>query len=105
MKVPNDQDVYAVTCGGEHRMKVPNDHDVYAVTCGGEHGEGDGCDKEGGGASQEGHHGPEVGVPLQELQLLHLPKKKISDIKYEPFLIPPQKLGKKRKCQIEVKQS
>ncbi len=43
----------------EHEMKVPYDPDVYAVTCGGEHGEGDGCDKEGGGAGQEGHHGPE----------------------------------------------
>ncbi len=50
----------------EHGMKVLYDPDVYAVTCGGEHGEGDGCDEEGGGAGQEGHHGPEVGVPLQE---------------------------------------
>jgi hypothetical protein len=66
---------------------------VYAVTCGGEHGEGDGCDEEGGGAGQEGHHGPEMGVALQELQLLYSPKKKISIIKYETFLIPPKKLG------------
>jgi hypothetical protein len=47
-------------------MKVLHDPDVYAVTCGGEHGEGDGCDKEGGGAGQEGHDGQEVVVPLQE---------------------------------------
>ncbi len=46
--------------------KVLHDPDVYAVTCGGEQGEGDGCDEEGGGAGQEGHHGPEVGVPVQE---------------------------------------
>ncbi len=46
--------------------KVLHDPVVYAVTCGGEQGEGDGCDEEGGGAGQEGHHGPEVGVPLQE---------------------------------------
>ncbi len=45
-------------------MKVLYDPDVYANTCGGEHGEGDGCDEEGGGAGQEGNHGPEVGVPL-----------------------------------------
>ncbi len=72
-------------------MKVLYGPDVHAVTCGNEHGEGDGCDEEGGGAGQEGHHGPEVGVPLQELQLLHFPKKNISIIKYESFLIPPQK--------------
>jgi hypothetical protein len=66
MKVPHDPGVYAVTCGGEHGMKVLYDPDVYAVTCGGEHGESDGCDEEGGGAGQEGPHGPEVRVPLQE---------------------------------------
>ncbi len=78
--------MYAVTCGGEHdegvmavtrrveslfkssehEMKVPYDPDVYAVTYCGEHGEGDGCDEEGGGAGQEGHHGPEVEASLQE---------------------------------------
>jgi hypothetical protein len=47
-------------------MKVHYDPDVYAVTCGSEHGEGDGCDEKGRGAGQEGHHGPEVGVSLQE---------------------------------------
>jgi hypothetical protein len=50
----------------EHRMKVLYDPDVYAVTSGGEHGDCDGCDEESGGASQEGYHGPEVGVSLQE---------------------------------------
>ncbi len=50
----------------EMGTKVLHDPDVYAVTCGGEHGEGDGCDEEGGGAGQEDHLGPEVGVPLQE---------------------------------------
>jgi hypothetical protein len=48
----------------EHEMNVLYYSDVYAVTCGGD--EGEGGDKEGGGASQEGHHGPEVGIPIQE---------------------------------------
>jgi hypothetical protein len=59
MKILFDPDVCAVTC-------VLYDPDGYAVTCGGEHGVGDGCDEEGGVAGQEGHHGPEMGVPLQE---------------------------------------
>ncbi len=57
MKVLYDPDVYAVTC-------VLCDPDGYAVTSGSKHDEGDGCNEEGGGAGQEGHHGPEVGVPL-----------------------------------------
>jgi hypothetical protein len=74
MKILYDPDVCAFAC-------VLYDPNGYTVTCGGEHGEGDGCDEKSGDAGQEGHHGPEVGVPLQELQLLHFPKKKISIIK------------------------
>jgi hypothetical protein len=48
----------------EHEMNVLYDSDVCTVTCGGD--EGDGSDEEGGGAGQDGHHGPEVGVPLQD---------------------------------------
>ncbi len=47
-------------------MNVLYNTDVYSATCDSEHGEGDGCDEEGGGAGQQGHHGSEVEVTLQE---------------------------------------
>jgi hypothetical protein len=65
-KVIMDQKWESLFKSNEHGMKVLHDPDVYANTCGGEHGKGDGCDEEGGGAGLKGHHGPEVGVPLQE---------------------------------------
>ncbi len=61
-----DQKWESLFKSNEHGMKVLYDHDVYTNTCCGEHGEGDGCDEEGGGAGLKDHHGPEVGIPLQE---------------------------------------